>query len=67
MKNTKENVIKLLQKMYENSKAVQKIFEESGDKESAEFYTGEKLALYNVMSLLQDSEYFNTIWDVFNQ
>ena len=67
MKNTKENTIKLLEKMYENARAVQNIYEEKGDRETAEFYKGEKLAIQNAMALLQDNEYFNKIWKIYNK
>ena len=67
MKKTRVITIQLLKKMFENAKAVQEIYEEKGDKETAEFFKGEKLALNNVINLLQDREYFFKIWDIYNK
>ena len=67
MKNTKENVIKLLKQMLDNSRAVQKIFEEAGDKEASELYRGEKQALQEAIWLLEDNKFFNNQYKVFNK
>lgn len=67
MKNTKENVIKLLEKMIANSRAVSKIFAESGDKEGEARYRGEYMALQEAMWLLEDEKFFNNQLQVFNK
>ena len=67
MKNTKENVMNLLKKMIENTNNVLKIFEEKGDKETVEYYKGERIALLNALWLIEDNKYFNAQYKVFNK
>ena len=65
MKNTKQNVIALLEKMIKNAYNVQKIFEERGNKETAEYYKGKRNGLEMAIYLLKDTGFFQEEMKIF--
>ena len=65
MKNTKENVIKLLQEVMRNSSLAEEYSEEKGDEKVATYCRGEKVALLFAISLLQDNEYFTRVYKMY--
>ena len=66
MKNTKKNVIELLKKDLENTRAVARIFKEKGDEVAYKQYLAESSAIQNAIWLLEDNEYFNSQYKVYN-
>lgn len=67
MKNTKANVIKVLEKHLENTRALVRLFKERGDKVYEEKMRSEALALQDALWLLTDEEYFNNQYKIFNE
>ena len=61
----KPDIIKLLQRLEENARVVQKSFEESGHKETAEYYQGAKQAYILMQNLLGDADFFDKIWAIY--
>lgn len=65
MKNTKANVIKLLEAMIRSRRTIEKNYREKGDKEAADYYSGQNLALQEAILALQDNEYFNNKCEIY--
>ena len=65
MKNTKKNVIELLKKDLENTRAVARIFKEKGDEVAYKQYLSESSAIQNAIWLLEDNKYFNNQYKVY--
>ena len=63
----KNDILKLLGQLQENAECIQKSFEDSGGKETAEYYKGEKHAFSLVSSLLSDADFFDKIWAIYNK
>ena len=57
----KTDIIELLKRMEESTRIVQKSFEESGNKETAEYYMGQKHAYHMVADLLKDDKFAKQI------
>lgn len=62
MRNTRENVIKLLKAMHMNTHACANAY---GDTEAARRLRMEALGLSNAISLLTEPDYFNEIWAIY--
>lgn len=62
MRNTRENVIKVLKAMYANAHACAKYY---GDTEAARRLRMEALGLSSAIDLLTEPDYFNDIWAIY--
>ena len=62
MKNTKENLLKLLEEERRLNHRIAEHFEEKGDKATAANYIREASTLSQVIYLLTDQEFFDKIW-----
>lgn len=65
MKNTKKNVIELLKKDLENTRAVARIYKEKGDEIAYKQYLAESSAIQNCIWLLEDEKYFEKQYKVY--
>ena len=62
MKNTKTNVVKVLEKLRNNAHNIADYFkEEKGDEEEYRRYLREAEAYYVAITLLENQEFFNNI------
>lgn len=64
MKNTKENVIKLIKADIETLRSLETYYREKNDYEWAGKYQRERWGLERTLNLLTDNEYFNAMWKV---
>lgn len=62
MRNTRENVVKLLKAMHMNTHACANAYD---DTEAARRLRMEALGLHNAISLLTEPDYFNEIWAIY--
>lgn len=62
MRNTRENVVKLLKAMHMNTHACANAYV---DTEAARRLRMEALGLSNAISLLTEPDYFNEIWAIY--
>lgn len=67
MKNTRQNVIKLLQKQIENAYKCADIYERLGDTEGSKELRQQAFDIKAVLWLLEDNNFFNEQWKVFNK
>lgn len=65
MKNTKQNVIKLLEAKHLNAKICANCLAEHVRTESAEYDIAMAIAYKEVIKLLTNADYFNDIWDIY--
>ena len=66
MKNTRKNVMELLEKKEELAYRIACHFEEKGDKEESRMYMQEVIAIEDAIKLLKDNNYFNEMYKIIN-
>lgn len=67
MKNTKDNVLKLLKQLKVNKMEMYDISCENKDNESITYYRIQYCQLQEFIWLLTDNEYFDAIWSMYNK
>ena len=65
MKHTKQNIIKALNELKKNDRALANYYEEKGDKETAGKYRAEARWLYEAIEVLTDKDFFNKVCEIF--
>ena len=65
MKNTRENLLKLLEKMNENVIALYERAREQGDEKYADIYLRESMRYEVVIDLMTDNKYFNEMAEIY--
>ena len=65
MKNTKENIIKLLKSMQDTSWNLVKAFDERGNKEASSQYMCQYMAYERAIYLIEDENAFNEYWNIY--
>lgn len=66
-RNTKQEVIDLLQVMYKHSHAMARIYGNDGDKEMADHYVAQAMAYNTAIDLLTKPDYYEQIYKIFHK